>query len=178
MTRWSCSKATGCWSTTPPPTSRVRAGARGHAVRAGSMDSLRRAAPLRADDHSSWSRMITEESPLHAATCARRVRRALRRDDPGDVPPVDEDSLEGEIPDASWRSGDVLLIRDRRTHGGAQARAGPAGARTARSTCRAPARLRSPFLIMAQWCCSRPFRVLPIAMSSLLGVLALILTAA
>jgi di/tricarboxylate transporter len=90
--------------------------------------------------------------------------------------PSDEASLAGEIPDRELRSGDVLLIQ------GPPERAAvlksEAGLLVLDGTLDLPRTRKAPLaiLIMATVVTLAALRILPIAMSSLLGVLALILT--
>ena len=121
--------------------------------------------------------MITEESPLHHGNLreARFAERsgvmilAMYR-------PSDEESLAGEIPDRELRSGDVLLIQGPPARIGALKR--EPGLLVLDGTLDLPRTRKAPLaiLIMAAVVLLAAFRVLPIAMSSLLGVLALILT--
>ena len=121
--------------------------------------------------------VVTEESPLHQRSL-RDVRFAERH---GVVilamyRPADEASLAGEIPDRELRSGDVLLLQGpaERT---AALKSEP-GLLVLDGTLDLPRTRKAPVavLIMAAVVLLSAFRVLPIAMSSLLGVLALILT--
>jgi di/tricarboxylate transporter len=132
---------------------------------------------LRAQDQQLVEVVVTEESPLHRRNL-REVRFAERF---GVVilamyRPSDEASLAGEIPDRELRSGDVLLLQ------------GPpekmsvlkneAGLLVLDGTLDLPRTRKAPVavLIMAAVVLLSAFRVLPIAMSSLLGVVALIVT--
>ena len=145
---------------------------------AGSMDSLPpEQHPLRAEDQQLVEGVITEESPLHHGNLreARFAERcgvvilAMYR-------PSDEDSLEGEIPDRELRSGDVLLMQGPPSRMVALKR--EPGLLVLDGTLDLPRTRKAPvaILIMAAVVLLAAFRVLPIAMSSLLGVLALILT--
>jgi di/tricarboxylate transporter len=133
--------------------------------------------PLLGEDQQLVEVVITEESPLHRR-CLRELRFAERY---GVVilamyRPSDEASLEGEIQDRELRSGDVLLVQ------GPPARTaalkGEAGLLVLDGTLDLPRTRKAPIaiLIMAMVVLLSAFRVLPIAMSSLLGVLALLLT--
>jgi di/tricarboxylate transporter len=145
---------------------------------AGSMDSLPpEQHPLRAEDQQLVEGVITEESPLHhgnlrearfAERCGVMILAMYR--------PSDEDSLAGEIPDRELRSGDVLLIQGPPTRVAALKR--EPGLLVLDGTLDLPRTRKAPvaILIMAAVVLLAAFRVLPIAMSSLLGVLALILT--
>ncbi len=133
--------------------------------------------PLLGEDQQLVEVVITEESPLHRR-CLRELRFAERY---GVVilamyRPSDEASLEGEILDRELRSGDVLLVQ------GPPARTaalkGEAGLLVLDGTLDLPRTRKAPvaILIMATVVLFSAFGVLPIAMSSLLGVLALLLT--
>jgi di/tricarboxylate transporter len=133
--------------------------------------------PLLGEDQQLVEVVITEESPLHRR-CLRELRFAERY---GVVilamyRPTDEASLEGEIQDRELRSGDVLLVQ------GPPARTaalkGEAGLLVLDGTLDLPRTRKAPvaILIMATVVLFSAFGVLPIAMSSLLGVLALLLT--
>jgi di/tricarboxylate transporter len=133
--------------------------------------------PLLGEDQQLVEVVITEESPLHRR-CLRELRFAERY---GVVilamyRPTDEASLEGEILDRELRSGDVLLVQ------GPPARTaalkGEAGLLVLDGTLDLPRTRKAPvaILIMATVVLFSAFGVLPIAMSSLLGVLALLLT--
>jgi di/tricarboxylate transporter len=133
--------------------------------------------PLLGEDQQLVEVVITEESPLHRR-CLRELRFAERY---GVVilamyRPSDEASLEGEIQDRELRSGDVLLVQ------GPPARTaalkGEAGLLVLDGTLDLPRTRKAPvaILIMAMVVLLSAFRVLPIAMSSLLGVLAVLLT--
>jgi di/tricarboxylate transporter len=133
--------------------------------------------PLLGEDQQLVEVVITEESPLHRR-CLRELRFAERY---GVVilamyRPSDEASLEGEIQDRELRSGDVLLVQ------GPPARTaalkGEAGLLVLDGTLDLPRTRKAPvaILIMATVVLFSAFGVLPIAMSSLLGVLALLLT--
>ena len=145
---------------------------------AGSMDSLPpEQHPLTAEDQQLVEGVITEESPLHhgnlrearfAERCGVMILAMYR--------PSDEDSLEGEIPDRELRSGDVLLMQGPPERMVALKR--EPGLLVLDGTLDLPRTRKAPvaILIMAAVVLLAAFRVLPIAMSSLLGVLALILT--
>ena len=145
---------------------------------AGSVDSLPPDQhPLRAQDQQLVEVVVTEESPLHH----RNLRETRFAERYGVVilamyRPSDEASLAGEIPDRELRSGDVLLIQ------GPPERAAvlksEAGLLVLDGTLDLPRTRKAPvaILIMAAVVTLAAFRILPIAMSSLLGVLALILT--
>ncbi len=133
--------------------------------------------PLRSDEQQLVEVVITEESPLH-----RRNLRELRFAERYGVVilamyrPADEGSLHGEIPDRELRSGDVLLLQgppDRT----AALKSEP-GLLVLDGTLDLPRTRKAPIavLIMAAVVVLAAFRVLPIAMSSLIGVLALLLT--
>jgi len=133
--------------------------------------------PLRAEDQQLVEVVITEESPLHR----RSLRESRFAERYGLVilamyRPADEASLEGEIPDRELRSGDVLLMQGppART---AALKSEP-GLLVLDGTLDLPRTRKAPvaILIMAAVVTLAALRVLPIAMSSLLGVLALILT--
>jgi di/tricarboxylate transporter len=145
---------------------------------AGSMDSLPpEQHPLRAEDQQLVEGVITEESPLHhgnlrearfAERCGVMILAMYR--------PSDEESLEGEIPDRELRSGDVLLMQGPPARMVALKR--EPGLLVLDGTLDLPRTRKAPvaILIMAAVVLLAAFRVLPIAMSALLGVLALILT--
>ena len=145
---------------------------------AGSVDSLPpEQHPLRAQDQQLVEVVVTEESPLHH----RNLRETRFAERYGVVilamyRPSDEASLAGEIPDRELRSGDVLLIQ------GPPERAAvlksEAGLLVLDGTLDLPRTRKAPLaiLIMAAVVTLAALRILPIAMSSLLGVLALILT--
>jgi di/tricarboxylate transporter len=145
---------------------------------AGSVDSLPpEQHPLNAQDQQLVEGVVTEESPLHHGTL-REARFAERH---GVVilamyRPSDEDSLAGEIPDRPLRSGDVLLMQGPPSRVVALKR--EPGLLVLDGTLDLPRTRKAPIaiLIMAAVVLLAAFRVLPIAMSSLLGVLALILT--
>jgi di/tricarboxylate transporter len=133
--------------------------------------------PQHATEQQLVEVVVTEESPLHERSL-REVRFAERH---GVVilamyRPADEGSLAGEIPDRALRSGDVLLLQGppERT---AALKSEP-GLLVLDGTLDLPRTRKAPVavLIMAAVVLLAAFRVLPIAMSSLLGVLALILT--
>ncbi len=133
--------------------------------------------PLRAAEQQLVEVVVTEESPLHE----RSLREARFAERYGVVilamyRPADEASLAGEIPDRELRSGDVLLLQGppERT---AALKSEP-GLLVLDGTLDLPRTRKAPVavLIMALVILLSAFRVLPIAMSSLLGVLALILT--
>jgi len=133
--------------------------------------------PLHAPEQQLVEVVVTEESPLH-----RRSLRDLRFAERHGVVilamyrPADENSLAGEIPDRELRSGDVLLLQgppERMT-----ALKGDPGLLVLDGTADLPRTRKAPVavFIMAVVVALSAFRVLPIAMSSLLGVLALLLT--
>jgi di/tricarboxylate transporter len=145
---------------------------------AGSMEDLpKHHHPLLAEDQQLVEVVITEESPLH-----HRSLRDLRFAERYGVVilamyrPSDATSLEGEIHDRQLRSGDVLLTQ------GAPARIAAlkreAGVLVLDGTLDLPRTRKAPVavLIMAIVVTLAAFRVLPIAMAALLGVLALLLT--
>jgi K+/H+ antiporter YhaU regulatory subunit KhtT len=134
-------------------------------------------APDRAPEQQMVEVVVTEESPLHH----RRLKDARFAERFGVVilamyRPADESSLEGEIPDRVLRSGDVLLVQ------GPPARIAAlkkeAGVLVLDGTLDLPRTAKAPLavLIMATAVALAAFKVLPIAISSLLGVLALIAT--
>jgi di/tricarboxylate transporter len=134
-------------------------------------------APDRAPEQQMVEVVVTEESPLHH----RRLKDARFAERFGVVilamyRPADESSLEGEIPDRVLRSGDVLLVQ------GPPARIAAlkkeAGVLVLDGTLDLPRTAKAPIavLIMAAVVALAAFKILPIAISSLLGVLALIVT--
>jgi di/tricarboxylate transporter len=145
---------------------------------AGSVDKLPpEQHPLNAQDQQMVEVVVTEESPLHGHTL-RETRFAERY---GVVilamyRPADEASLSGEIPDRVLRSGDVLLLQGppERT----AALKVESGLLVLDGTLDLPRTRKAPvaILIMSVVVALAAFDVLPIAMSSLLGVLALLLT--
>ena len=145
---------------------------------AGSVDSLPpEQHPLRAQDQQLIEVVVTEESPLHR----RNLRETRFAERYGVVilamyRPSDEASLAGEIPDRELRSGDVLLLQGPPER--ASVLKGEAGLLVLDGTLDLPRTRKAPLaiLIMAAVVTLAAFRILPIAMSSLLGVLALILT--
>ena len=145
---------------------------------AGAVDSLPpEQHPLRAADQQLVEVVVTEESPLHE----RNLRETRFAEQFGVVilamyRPADEDSLTGEIPDRRLRSGDVLLLQGPPQR--AAALKSEAGLLVLDGTLDLPRTRKAPVavLIMALVVLLAAFRVLPIAMSSLLGVLALIVT--
>jgi len=145
---------------------------------AGSVDSLPPDQhPLRGQDQQLVEVVVTLESPLH-----RRSLRETRFAERFGVVilamyrPSDEASLSGEITERKLRSGDVLLLQ------------GPperilslkheAGLLVLDGTLELPRTRKAPLAvaIMVIVVLLAALRILPIAMSSLLGVLALILT--
>lgn len=133
--------------------------------------------PLLAQDQQLVEVVVTEESPLHHRTLrgARFAERfgvvilAMYR-------PADEASLSGDIPDRLLRSGDVLLVQ-----GPAERVAmlkSEAGGLVLDGTLDLPRTSKAPLAvgIMAVVVSLAALGVLPIAISSLLGVLALLLT--
>ena len=145
---------------------------------AGVVDSLPpEQHPLRTTDQQLVEVVITEESLLHE----RNLRETRFAERFGVVilamyRPADEDSLTGEIPDRRLRSGDVLLVQGPPQR--AAALKSEAGLLVLDGTLDLPRTRKAPVavLIMAVVVLLAAFRVLPIAMSSLLGVLALIVT--
>ena len=145
---------------------------------AGSVDSLPpEQHPLRAQDQQLVEVVITEESPLHKRTL-RETRFAERF---GVVilamyRPSDEASLAGEIPDRELRSGDVLLLQGppQRT---AQLK-GEGGLLVLDGSLELPRTRKAPVAIVIMACVVllAALRILPISMSSLVGVVALLLT--
>ena len=145
---------------------------------AGSMEGLpKHHHPLLAEDQQLVEVVITEESPLH-----RRSLRDLRFAERYGVVilamyrPSDEASLEGEILDRQLRSGDVLLTQGSPARIAALKR--EAGVLVLDGTLDLPRTRKAPVavLIMAIVVTLAAFRVLPIAMAALLGVLALLVT--
>jgi di/tricarboxylate transporter len=133
--------------------------------------------PLRGQDQRMVEVVITEESPLHKRNL-REMRFAERY---GVVilamyRPSDEESLTGEIPDRELRSGDVLLVQgspERTT-----ALKNEAGLLVLDGTLDLPRTRKAPLavLVMAAVVMLAAFRVLPISMASLIGVVALLVT--
>lgn len=145
---------------------------------AGSVDSLPPDQhPLRAQDQQLVEVVVTEESPLH-----RRSLRETRFAERFGVVilamyrPSDEASLAGEMSERQLRSGDVLLVQGppERT----AALKYEAGLLVLDGTLDLPRTRKAPIAvtIMAAVVLLAAFGILPIAMSALLGVLALILT--
>lgn len=133
--------------------------------------------PLLAEDQQLVEVVVSEESPLHHRTL-REARFAERY---GVVilamyRPADESSLAGEIPDRELRSGDVLLVQGPANR--VSALKDEAAALVLDGTLDLPRTRKAPvaILIMAAVVMLAAFGVLPIAIASLLGVLALILT--
>ncbi len=136
--------------------------------------------PLRGQDQRMVEVVITEESPLHKRNL-RETRFAERFGVVGVVilamyRPSDEESLTGEIPDRELRSGDVLLVQgspERTT-----ALKSEAGLLVLDGTLDLPRTRKAPIavVIMASVVLLAAFRVLPISMASLIGVVALLLT--
>jgi len=133
--------------------------------------------PRRAEDQQLVEVVVTEESPLHH----RRLKDARFAERFGVMilamyRPADESSLLGEIPDRELRSGDVMLVQ------GAPARIAAlkseAGVLVLDGTFDLPRTRKAPIavLIMAAVVVLAALKVLPIAISALLGVLALIAT--
>ena len=133
--------------------------------------------PHQAPEQQMVEVVVTEESPLHH----RRLKDARFAERFGVVilamyRPADETSLDGEIPDRVLRSGDVLLVQ------GPPARIAAlkneAGVLVLDGTLDLPRTRKAPVavLIMAAAVALAGFKILPIAISSLLGVLALIVT--
>jgi di/tricarboxylate transporter len=133
--------------------------------------------PNRAPEQQLVEVVVTEESPLHHrrlkdvrfADRFRVVILAMYR-------PADESSLDGEIPDRVLRSGDVLLVQG--TPARIAALKNEAGVLVLDGSLDLPRTRKAPLavLIMASAVALAAFKVLPIAISSLLGVLALIAT--
>ncbi|MCM2310315.1 MAG: SLC13 family permease [Steroidobacteraceae bacterium] len=133
--------------------------------------------PLRGQDQRMVEVVITEESPLHKRNL-REMRFAERY---GVVilamyRPSDEESLTGEILDRELRSGDVLLVQgspERTT-----ALKSEAGLLVLDGTLDLPRTRKAPLavLVMAAVVLLAAFRVLPISMASLIGVVALLVT--
>jgi di/tricarboxylate transporter len=133
--------------------------------------------PLRAGDQQLVEAVVTEESPLR-----RRSLRETRFAERFGVVilamyrPADEASLAGAIPDRELRAGDVLLVQgpvDRTA-----ALKGETGLLVLDGSLELPRTRKAPIavLIMAMVVAMSAMRVLPIAIASLLGVIALILT--
>jgi di/tricarboxylate transporter len=145
---------------------------------AGAVDSLPpEQHPLRGQDQQLVEVVVTEESPLHHRT----LRDARFADRHGVVilamyRPSDEASLSGEIPDRELRSGDVLLLQGSPERIVALKR--EAGLLVLDGTLDLPRTRKAPVavLIMAAVVLLAAFRVLPISMAALIGVLALIVT--
>ena len=134
-------------------------------------------APDRAHEQQMVEVVVTEESPLHH----RRLKDARFAERFGVVilamyRSAGEPSLDGEIPDRVLRSGDVLLVQ------GPPARIAAlkkeAGVLVLDGTLELPRTAKAPVavLIMAVAVALAAFKVLPIAITSLLGVLAMIVT--
>jgi di/tricarboxylate transporter len=133
--------------------------------------------PLVSEDQQLVEAVITEESMLHGKT----LRTARFADRFGVLilamyRPADEGSLEGDIADRELRAGDVLLLQ------GSPARVetlkNDGGVLVLDGTLDLP-RTRKAWLavaIMVAVVALAGLRVLPIAISSLVGVLALLLT--
>ena len=133
--------------------------------------------PLRGQDQQLLEVVVTEESPLHR----RNLRETRFAERYGVVilamyRPSDEASLSGEIPDRELRSGDVLLLQGSPAR--ARALKSEAGLLVLDGTLDLPRTRKAPIavVIMAAVVLLAAFRVLPISMASLIGVLALILT--
>jgi len=145
---------------------------------AGAVDSLPpEQHPLRGQDQQLVEVVITEESPLHHRT----LRDARFADRHGVVilamyRPSDEASLSGEIPDRELRSGDVLLLQGSPER--IAALKNEAGLLVLDGTLDLPRTRKAPVavLIMAAVVLLAAFRILPISMAALIGVLALIVT--
>ena len=133
--------------------------------------------PQRAEDQQLVEVVVTEESPLH-----QRTLRELRIPERFGVVtlamyrPADEDSLAGEVADRELRSGDVLLMQG--TPGSVAALKDEAGLLVLDGTLDLPRTRKAPVAvsIMAAVVVLAAFGVLPIAIASLLGVVALLLT--
>jgi len=133
--------------------------------------------PLAGQDQRLVEVVITDESPLHQQTLRnmRFVERyglvilAMYR-------PSDEASLAGEIPDRELRSGDVLLVQG--TPERTTALKNEPGLLVLDGTLDLPRTRKAPIavLVMAAVVAAAAFRVLPISMASLIGVVALLLT--
>jgi di/tricarboxylate transporter len=133
--------------------------------------------PLAGQDQRLVEVVITDESPLHQQTLRnmRFVERyglvilAMYR-------PSDEASLAGEIPDRELRSGDVLLLQG--TPERTTALKNEPGLLVLDGTLDLPRTRKAPIavLVMAAVVAAAAFRVLPISMASLIGVVALLLT--
>jgi di/tricarboxylate transporter len=133
--------------------------------------------PLRGEDQQLVEVVITEESPLHQ----RNLRETRFAERYGVVVlamyrPSDEASLTGEIPDRELRSGDVLLVQGPPEH--AAGLKGVAGLLVLDGTLNLPRTRKAPVavLIMAAVVLLAALQVLPVAMASLIGVVALLLT--
>jgi di/tricarboxylate transporter len=133
--------------------------------------------PHQAPEQQLVEVVVTEESPLHH----RRLKDARFAERFGVVilamyRPADESSLEGEIPDRVLRSGDVLLVQG--TPRRVAALKSEAGVLVLDGSLELPRTRKAPLavLIMASTVALAAFNVLPIAISSLLGVLVLIVT--
>jgi di/tricarboxylate transporter len=133
--------------------------------------------PHQAPEQQLVEVVVTEESPLHH----RRLKDARFAERFGVVilamyRPADESSLEGEIPDRVLRSGDVLLVQG--TPRRVAALKSEAGVLVLDGSLDLPRTRKAPLavLIMASTVALAAFNVLPIAISSLLGVLVLIVT--
>jgi di/tricarboxylate transporter len=133
--------------------------------------------PRLAQDQQLVEVVVTEESPLRNRTL-RDVRLAERF---GVVTlamyrPADESSLTGEIPDRVLRSGDVLLAQGPPTR--INALKLEAGLLVLDGTLDLPRTRKAPIAvaIMAAAIALAAFNVMPIAITALTGVLALILT--
>jgi di/tricarboxylate transporter len=133
--------------------------------------------PLLSQDQQLVEVVVTEESPLHGRSL-RDVRFPERF---GVVTlamyrATDDEPLAGEIADRTLRNGDVLLVQ------GPASRISPlkdeAGVLVLDGTLELPTTRKAPVAvaIMAAVVILAAFGVLPIAISSLLGVIALLLT--
>jgi di/tricarboxylate transporter len=133
--------------------------------------------PSKAAEQQLVEVVVTEESPLHHrrlkdvrfADRFRVVILAMYR-------PAEESSLDGEIPDRVLRSGDVLLVQGPPSR--IVALKDEAGVLVLDGSLDLPRTRKAPvaMLIMAAVVVLAALKVLPIAISSLLGVLALIIT--
>jgi di/tricarboxylate transporter len=133
--------------------------------------------PQLAEDQQLVEVVVTEESPLH-----RRTLRELRIPERFGVVtlamyrPADEASLAGEVADRELRAGDVLLMQG--PPASISALKDEAGLLVLDGTLDLPRTRKAPVAvaIMAAVVSLAAFGILPVAISSLLGVLALLLT--
>jgi di/tricarboxylate transporter len=133
--------------------------------------------PLLAQDQQLVEVVVTEESPLHRRSL-RDVRFAERF---GVVTlamyrPAGDEPLEGDIRERELRSGDVLLVQGPAERIGALK--DEAGVLVLDGTLDLPRTRKAPVavLIMACVVLLAAFRVLPVSIAALLGVLALLVT--